>query len=172
MSTVRSFPPLAAPDATRLILGSMPGRRSLAQVQYYAHPHNAFWKIMGDLLGFDPQTAYERRCEALGAARVALWDVMATCIRPSSLDADIVEDSIVPNDLAGFLTGHPQIGAIYFNGAKAEHSFLRHVLPALNDTQRTIPRHRLPSTSPAHAGMRFEDKLARWREALTAGSAG
>ncbi len=167
MTRVFSFPPVSAPDATVLILGSMPGKRSLAENQYYAHPQNTFWRIVGTVFDFDPALPYAQRCDALRAAGVALWDVLGECERPGSLDSNIVEETIAPNDFAGFLATHPHIGAICFNGAKAEQSFLRHVLPGLNDTQRAIPRHRLPSTSPAHAGMRFEEKLASWREALT-----
>ena len=167
MTRIQSFAPVSAPDATRLVLGSMPGKRSLAEHQYYAHPQNAFWRIMGAVLGFDPAMTYTERCQALTGAGIALWDVLGECERHSSLDADIVEASIQPNDFACFLAGHPRIGAIYFNGTKAEQSFTRHVLPGLSARLTSLPRTRLPSTSPAHAGMRFDAKLACWREALT-----
>ena len=163
VSYVHSFAPIAAPDATRLILGSMPGKRSLAERQYYAHPQNSFWKILGHLLEFDPALPYPSRCAALTRGRVALWDVLAACTRTSSLDSDIVESSIVANDFAAFLATHPQIRAIYFNGAKAETSFVRHVLPTLPSSLQALTRRRLPSTSPAHAAMRFEAKLDAWR---------
>jgi len=166
VSPVQSFAPVSAPDATRLILGSMPGARSLADAQYYAHPQNVFWRIAGALFEFDSALPYAERCEALRTARVALWDVLRECVRPGSLDSAIVETSIEPNDLAGFLDAHPAIQLICFNGAKAEQSFSRHVLPRLSDRHRDIPRHRLPSTSPAHAGMDFETKLARWQTVL------
>jgi len=167
VTRIQSFAPVSAPDATRLVLGSMPGKRSLAEHQYYAHPQNAFWRIMGALLAFDPAMPYAERCQALTRAGIALWDVLGECERPGSLDADIVEASVQPNNFAGFLTGHPRIEAIYFNGAKAEQSFMRHVLPGLNKHHEHIRRTRLPSTSPAHAGMRFDDKLAHWRNALS-----
>lgn len=163
MSFVHSFTPIAGPDATRLILGSMPGKRSLAARQYYAHPQNSFWKILGHLLDFDPALPYAERCAALTKGGVALWDVLAACTRTSSLDSDIVESSIVANDFASFLAAHPHIRAIYFNGAKAETSFTRHVVPTLSAALKTLPRRRLPSTSPAYAAMRFETKLVAWR---------
>lgn len=166
MSRIKSFAPVSAPNATCLILGSMPGKRSLAEHQYYAHPQNAFWRIMSALLGFDPTLPYAARCSALTGAGIALWDVLGECERHTSLDADIVEASIQPNDLPGFLKTHPRIEIIAFNGAKAEQSFGRHVVPSLDEARRDIPRTRLPSTSPAHAGMRFDVKLAVWREAL------
>lgn len=166
VTRIQSFPPVSAPDATRLILGSMPGKRSLAEHQYYAHPQNAFWRIMACLLGFDPAMPYAARCEALTKAGIALWDVLGECERHSSLDSDIVEASIQPNDFPRFFAAHPHINAVFFNGTKAEQSFARHVLPSLNEPSASIPRTRLPSTSPAHAGMRFEGKLALWRDAV------
>ncbi|HBR97133.1 MAG TPA: DNA-deoxyinosine glycosylase, partial [Gammaproteobacteria bacterium] len=160
---IRSFPPVADAYATRLILGSMPGKRSLTEQQYYAHPQNAFWRIAGQCLGFSPDLQYAERCQSLRAAGAALWDVLAACERPSSLDADIVEDSIVANDFARFLAEDTRITAVYFNGAKAETSFRRHVLPTLSNAQSAITLQRLPSTSPAHASLRYADKLAAWR---------
>src|SRR5690606_33770370 len=95
---IYSFPPIARSDATRLILGSMPGKLSLARSEYYAHPRNVFWSIMAALAGFDASAPYESRCQALRETRIAVWDVLAACIRESSLDADIVSASISPND--------------------------------------------------------------------------
>jgi hypoxanthine-DNA glycosylase len=163
---IRSFPPIVRPDATRLILGSIPGRRSLEMGQYYAHRQNAFWRIFAALLGFDAAAPYDARCLALQQAGFALWDVLKACERPSSLDSDIVESSIEPNDFAALLQAHEGIGAIFFIGAKAEAAFGRYVLPELTAGLRAIPRLRLPSTSPAHAGLRFEAKLAAWRRVL------
>jgi len=156
----RSFPPLSAPDARILILGSMPGLASLAANQYYAHPRNAFWPIMGELLGFPPQLAYAERAAALCRARVAVWDVLYSCRRQGSLDSAIEDDTLVANDLAGFLAGHPAIHHVFFNGAKAESCFQRHIKLALPEQE--IAFTRLPSTSPAHAGRSFEQKLLAW----------
>lgn len=160
---VQSFPPAARPDARVLILGSMPGTASLAVRRYYAHPRNQFWPIMEAMFGIDPQQPYPARLQALQAVGVALWDVMAECIRPGSLDARIDANSVVANDIVGFLHAHPAIRDVFFNGAAAESAFRRHVLPALAALPRQPALHRLPSTSPAHAARGFEDKLAAWR---------
>lgn len=163
------FPPVARADARVLVCGSLPGQTSLAMRQYYAQPRNAFWKITGELLGFDPALDYAARCAALVARRVALWDVCAAAVRPGSLDARIRRDSVVPNDFAAFLREHRGISRLCFNGSAACEMFERLVLPTLPATLQALPRIRLPSTSPAHAGMRHADKLVGWREALDLG---
>lgn len=160
----RSFPPLAEATARVLILGSMPGQASLAAGQYYAHPRNAFWPIMGALLDAGPELAYPRRVERLQAAGIAVWDVLAECERPGSLDADIVAASVQANDFAGLLTGLPALRAIAFNGSAAEQAFRRHVLPGLPELRATLLR--LPSTSPAHAARSLAEKLAAWQGLL------
>ena len=85
-----SFPPLIAPNAAVLILGSMPGQMSLRRQQYYAHPQNHFWRIMGDLVGVPPALPYEERTRRLNDTGVALWDSLKYCERPGSLDISIV----------------------------------------------------------------------------------
>jgi double-stranded uracil-DNA glycosylase len=157
----RSFPPIARPDARVLILGSMPGQASLAAGQYYAHPRNAFWPLMATLLGFDAALDYPARTGALAAAGVAVWDVLHSCHRPGSLDSSIDAESLVVNDLAGFLARQHAIEHIFFNGSAAEKLFRKHV-----GTDPSIARlrlTRLPSTSPAHAALSFAQKLAAWR---------
>jgi TDG/mug DNA glycosylase family protein len=160
---VHSFPPTASATATRLILGSMPGKASLAAQQYYAHPRNHFWQIMHRVLDVPAAASYERRCQGLVQKGVALWDVLKTCTRTGSLDSDIVESSIVPNDFDAFLRAHPGIRAIFFNGAKAEQIYLSHVQPRLPDRLARIPTLRLPSTSPANASIPLAVKLKHWK---------
>jgi hypoxanthine-DNA glycosylase len=160
---IQSFLPIAAKDARVLILGSMPGRESLAARQYYAHRQNAFWRILGALLGFEPSAPYAARVRALKAARIALWDVLHSCEREGSLDASI--EAEIANDFERFFGAHPRLRHVFFNGAKAEASYRRHVLPGLG---RALRYRRLPSTSPAHAALPFTRKLAAWRAILKA----
>lgn len=152
----------------------MPGAASLAAARYYAHPRNAFWRIAGALLGFDAGAPYPARTRALAGAGFALWDVLQSCERSGSLDAAIPEHSEVANDFAAFLRDHPGVHRIFFNGAKAEASFRRRVLPQLEaaGAARRLSLTRLPSTSPAHAGLPFERKLEAWRAILRRASKG
>lgn len=162
---IQSFPPIADASATRLILGSMPGMASLAAGQYYAHPQNAFWRIMGELLGFAPNAPYIERVDALRQARIAVWDVLQSCERTGSLDSSIRRGSEVVNDFAAFFTQHSQISEVVFNGGVAQTCFARRVtLPA---GSWGLKFARLPSTSPAYAAMPYEKKRERWRQSLT-----
>jgi len=164
MQEIVSFPPLARHDARLLILGSMPGKASLLAGQYYAHPRNLFWPIVGNLIGASPQLSYDERTAILVANGVALWDVLKSCRRNGSLDASIDKASMVVNDFSGFFNDHPAIERIFFNGATAELVFRRHVLPTL--TQKRWELLRLPSTSPANAARTFQQKLAEWQVIL------
>ena len=140
----------------------MPGKASLRANQYYAHPRNAFWPIIDEIFGISKSLPYAQRCSALMRQRIAVWDVLKTCTRTSSLDSDIDQSSIVTNDLQTFFAEHPSIRAIYFNGAMAEKMFNRYVVPTLNGMAVDIPKIRLPSTSPANASYSYRQKLAHW----------
>lgn len=166
MNHCASFPPVAESNARVLILGSMPGTKSLQAQQYYAHPNNSFWKIMGLLCGFDAGAPYEHRLAALTQSGIALWDVLQSCARTGSLDSAIEADSVVVNDFSAFFEQHPHIEMVCFNGAAAERYYTRHALPTLAPSPLRYVR--LPSTSPAHAALAFANKLAVWRAALNA----
>jgi TDG/mug DNA glycosylase family protein len=157
------FPPVSLEDARVLVLGSLPGQASLAAHQYYAQPRNAFWPLMGRLFDAGLEHPYEERLRRLVAARVALWDVCASAKRPGSLDQRIDKSSVAPNDFATFFATHRKIGAIFFNGAAAERLYLALARPTLPASAAGIATKRLPSTSPAHAGIRFDEKLSAWR---------
>jgi len=144
----------------------MPGKESLRATQYYAHPRNAFWPIMGELAGALPALPYEARIEKLKTAGIALWDVLASCTRHSSMDADIEADTIRANDFTTFFRDHPEITHVYFNGSMAEQCFNRYVQPSL--AHRPLHYRRLPSTSPAYAAIPYAQKLEAWRVILLA----
>jgi double-stranded uracil-DNA glycosylase len=167
MSHVHAFEPITTQSATILLLGSAPGKVSLAAGEYYAHPRNAFWRIMADLLGFPHITPYFERIKHLQARKIALWDVVQTCTRTSSLDSDIDDDSVVPNNIQAFLRNHPHIRLICFNGAKSHELYRLHIQPRLASDTAHIQYLRLPSTSPAHASMPYAHKLQAWSSGLT-----
>ena len=170
--TVRSvtanvgFPAIASREARVLILGSMPGERSLAAGRYYAHPHNAFWHILGALCGFSPEAPYRERTRQLRAHGIALWDVLSSCERRGSLDSSIVRESIRTNDFATFLARHRRIDLVLCNGITAFTLFTTRVRPALQPPWNGLRCIRMPSTSPANAGQRVGQKLAAWRAVL------
>ena len=155
MTRKSSFPPVAAADARLLVLGSLPGDRSLAEARYYAHPQNQFWRLLGDALS-EPLAAldYDARIERLAAREVALWDVVASAERRGSLDGAI--RAISPNPLAGFIAGHPRLASIAFNGVTAARIGRRAL--AGTDGLRLID---LPSSSPAYT-LPFAAKAERW----------
>lgn len=136
---------------------------SLRRKQYYAHPRNQFWKFMEALFGIDRASPYGTRVRALKARRIAVWDVLHSCVREGSLDTSI--EAEVPNDFAAFFGAHRGITHVFFNGAKAEACYRRHVEPQAGGAMRTT---RLPSTSPAHASLSMARKLAAWRAILKA----
>ena len=146
----------------------MPSRESLVRQQYYAHPRNAFWPIVTQLLQVEAAD-YEERARQVTGKGLAIWDVLRDCVRPGSLDSNIDEHTAVTNDFAAFYQAHTGIGHIYFNGAKAESIYLRRVLPLLGDRAAGILRRRLPSTSPANASMDFEQKKKAWQAILDRG---
>lgn len=155
---VSSFPPIVNKECTKLILGSMPGVESLRQQQYYAHPRNHFWPILFKLYGQELEQDYERRKEFVLSRGIAVWDVLGTCEREGSLDANISKPEL--NDFKTFLTLHPNIRKLYFNGGKAYDLFASKAASLLQDF--SLQYFRLPSTSPAHT-IPFAEKMEAWK---------
>ena len=150
-----SFPPALGPRTRLLILGSLPGQVSLARRQYYAHPQNQFWRLLGAVLGVDlAGLPYDARLAALAGAGIGLWDVVGSAVRLGSLDSAIRDPA--PNDLAGLVAALPGLAAIAFNGAAA----LKIGARQLGNT--AIPLVALPSSSPAYAAMTFAEKRNAW----------
>lgn len=156
---IHGFEAVSDPKAVVLVLGTMPGKASLAAAQYYGHPRNLFWPFVGEVLGFEPSVGYTERTSQLIKARVAIWDVLQLCTRKSSLDSDIIDP--VPNDFVSFFRKHPRIARVCFNGAKAEALYRKRVIGKL-DVARSLEYVGLPSTSPANASLTRASKLARW----------
>ncbi len=154
---LQSFDYLTNKNSKIIILGSMPGVKSLQQSEYYAHPRNAFWKILQTLFGGDISN-YENKKEILYKNDIALWDVLKHCKRSGSLDTAIQKDSMVPNDFKIFFKEHPKITKVFCNGTTSYNEFIK-VYKVLGEEFSYIDVYKLPSTSPANAKMRFEDKL-------------
>ena len=166
MKKLKSFLPISSRDARVLILGSMPGERSLVAGQYYAHPRNSFWTIMEQVTGLKASAGYAERLRFLKRHGIALWDVLHSCHRNGSLDAAIRRGSIKVNDFNSFFQRHPAIHTVLFNGAAAEGYYRQYVVPVLGSSARNLLR--MPSTSPAHAAMPFRQKVAAWRKGIGA----
>jgi double-stranded uracil-DNA glycosylase len=157
---IQGFDPIADSDARILILGSVPGIASLEASQYYGHPRNAFWRIMGDVFGAGLERPYAERTAILKDRGVAVWDVLKLCHREGSLDSNIKDE--VPNDFVTFFEAHRRIDRVVLNGGKAAKSFEKHARPV----RPAIKAKAAPSTSPAYASLGYERKLLMWREAL------
>lgn len=160
---IEGFPPICGENTRVLILGSMPSETSLRKQQYYGHPRNAFWPIMGKLFGASPDLPYAFRKDILVQQGIAVWDVLKTCVRKGSMDADINMASIVSNDFFSFFAEHDGIGKIFFNGSMAEKLYRQRVLPTLAEHYPQCNYLRLPSTSPAYAAMQFARKVEAWK---------
>ncbi|MDR2872422.1 MAG: DNA-deoxyinosine glycosylase [Xanthomonadaceae bacterium] len=156
--------PQIADDCRIVILGSMPGEASLQAGQYYAHPRNRFWPLLGRLYGFDPALPYDERVCMLWAAGIGLWDVLDQCERQGSLDSAIKRDSEVANPLPARLCALTGLRLIVLNGGKAAQAFRRHV--ALDAGMRLLLDRidclSLPSTSPANASFDMARLFAAW----------
>lgn len=155
----QGFPPIAREDARVLVLGSLPSQASLRERQYYAHPQNAFWRIMYVIAG--ATGSYDSRCRSLREQGIAVWDVLSSSVRPGSLDVDIDMSSAVPNDFEQFFSRHRNIRLVCFNGRKAQQMFERYARSSCANDRFEFAL--LPSTSPAHATLTPAEKLEIWR---------
>lgn len=157
MTRKSSFPPVVAPDTRVLVLGSLPGERSLAEQRYYAHPQNRFWHLIGTVIGTPLEPLdYEARLETLLAHRVGLWDTVASATRNGSLDAAIREAA--HNPLTDLVETLPDLRAVGFNGAASARIGTKLLA---DSSLELVP---LPSSSPAYASMKLDEKERRWTE--------
>ena len=163
MTLKRAFDPVVDARTRLLILGSLPGDASLAAGQYYGHPRNAFWRLVGGVIERDlAALPYPERLAALKAAGVGLWDVIVSAHRSGSLDQAIREAEAA--DLKRLIRGLPRLRAVAFNGGTAARIGRRSLAGV-----EGLDLIDLPSSSPAHAARSFEQKAAAWavlRDAL------
>jgi hypoxanthine-DNA glycosylase len=153
---IRSFSPIINAASRVLILGSMPGIQSLEARQYYAHPQNQFWKIMGALFETEIPKEYDARTEFLLEHGIGVWDVVHSCCREGSLDTAIRHEDA--HDIEALFLQYPGIRFVGLNGAKAYNLFQKHIGFRFPE----ISFRRLPSTSPAYT-IKMDKKLAEWQ---------
>ena len=159
---IAGFEPIAAPDAKVLILGSLPSIKSLQKHEYYGNPQNTFWRVMGELFDAGPEIPYAHRVEKLMHHRIAIWDVLLSSKRPGSMDAAIDLASATPNDFQMFYDEHPMLEMLCFNGKRAAQLYERLVVPQGISTTDNIKFRTMPSTSPAYASMKLDEKTRHW----------
>lgn len=158
---IKSFPPLIDNTSKILIIGTMPSVMSLEAEEYYAHPRNAFWKIIGSLYNNNANFSdFSEKRKSILSNRLALWDNLQFCERNGSLDSNI--KNMIPNDFETLLKNHSNICRLVFNGQKSFQIFKR-FHPKLLETYQYFV---LPSTSPANASISFEKKFNLWQKAL------
>ena len=155
---ISSFLPLIDARSEILILGSIPGVKSLEKQQYYAHPQNKFWKIIFELLNEEFTEEYAQRIDTIKKHHIALWDVIDSCERKGSLDSEIRNEEA--NQIEELLGEYPNVKAIFCNGGKSYKS-----LQKLLGKNYKLPVFLLPSTSPLHT-VSFEKKLEEWKKIL------
>jgi len=156
---IYSYEPVIDGRCRVLVLGTMPSVRSLAEGFYYAHPRNAFWPMMADILGEPTPAAVDEKKAMLLRHGIALWDTVRSCTREGSLDAAM--RSVTLNDVGGLLDAHPRVDLILLNGGEAWRLFHR-LDPASRAGREAL---RMPSTSPA-CTLGYDRKKAAWRDAL------
>lgn len=152
------FQPVLGKAPKVLVLGTMPSVKSLEEQQYYGHPRNAFWWIMSRICSFDAGLSYEQRVVEVKHSGIAIWDVAHSCHRPGSLDSNIDQSTLKANDIPGLLGANTSIDLIAFNGQAAAKLFKKFIgNDSFNGSMVC-----LPSTSPANAAIKKEDKLEAW----------
>lgn len=158
---LKSFEPIVNQKTTRIVVGTMPGIASLEVKEYYAHPRNAFWKIMAELFNGGAEFAdYDSKKRCALEHGVGIWDSLQFCQRIGSLDSNITDE--VPNDFPKLLAANPQVCKLLFNGQNAYKFFKKYH----QDILKNIGFEILPSTSPANATKTFSYKLEVWGKAL------
>ncbi|MCW4467778.1 DNA-deoxyinosine glycosylase [Flavobacterium sp. MFBS3-15] len=155
----KAFPPVVHSDSKILILGTMPGEKSLRLQEYYGNRGNQFWKLLFAIFNYEPTHDYPGKLSLLKTHRIALWDVLEGCEREGSLDSNIKNE--VPNDFTGFYKSHPQITHVFFSSKNAAAYYDKYV-----GRREGIAYDTLPSPSGANATMPFAQKLEVWQQKI------
>jgi hypoxanthine-DNA glycosylase len=158
--TKTSFDPISNADTTILILGTMPGDKSLELDEYYGHSRNRFWKIISTITSNYLPLTYSDKKALLLKSKIGIWDVAHKANRKGSLDSAIENEE--PNDLDSFISSHKNLKVIGFNGTKSQSLFDKYF-----DRKSGIKYIALPSTSPANTGIDFDNICKQWRLILT-----
>jgi hypoxanthine-DNA glycosylase len=156
---IYSYGPVADEKSRVLVLGTIASPMSLLTGFFYGHPRNSFWTILSRFFGEPLPLTNDEKRSLLLRNRVALWDVIHSCVRPGALDADITKPE--PNDIAGFLKSHTGIRAVLLNGGKAYELYVKNFGKSV-----PLPAHKMPSTSPAYASLSVHEKFERWADIL------
>lgn len=155
-----SFDPISNADTTILILGTMPGDKSLELGEYYGHPRNRFWKIISTITNNDLPLNYPDKQKLLLKSKIGIWDVAHKANRKGSLDSAIEDEE--PKNLNDFISRHKNLKVIGFNGTKSQTFFDKYF-----NKKAEIKYISLPSTSPANTGINFDNICKLWRQILT-----
>lgn len=158
MNNCKSFKPSIDNNSKILILGSMPGVKSLKEQQYYAHPQNRFWKVLGQICNVNTlqELDYSQKLTILLQNNIALWDTIKSCKREGSLDSDIQNE--IPNNIKKLLKKYPNIENICLNGNKSYSAFKKY----FPDLLQKYNCYRMPSTSPANAKYSLDRLVQEW----------
>ena len=152
-----SFEPLIFQNTEILILGSLPGRKSIELNQYYGHPRNRIWSILSHLKEKETPINYDDKKAFLNSFKIGLWDVAHSAIRKGSLDSNIKDEK--PNNINSLTKNNPSIKVIGFNGKKSEQMFYKFF--KLNPALKYVS---LPSSSPANMAINFENICKKWSQ--------
>jgi TDG/mug DNA glycosylase family protein len=163
VAKVHSIEPIIGRNPRIIILGSMPGIISINAIQYYANPRNLFWMVLADLFGIDINCSYESKVQQVQQLPIIIWDTLKSCHREGSLDSKILSTDLEANDIGALLKQFPTVQAIAFNGGASAKYFDRLVKPQLSK-DLSVELFKMPSTSPANAGMKQQQKLEIWRK--------
>ena len=154
--------PIEKEDSEILVLGTLPGKKSLELGEYYSNPSNKFWDILSEIYKKPIPTSYKEKIEWLHKQKLALWDILKAAIRNGSLDNNIQHPEA--NDIIGFISAHPHLRMIVFNGSKSQEYFNNYI--GNTSIPIGIKLLTLPSTSSANTHLTFNEKVKQWSKIL------